>query len=651
MDFFNKKEYSSRDRNNIGFNSLSVDLKHLKIPIILGFIFGGIATYIILVSYTNENLNYLYIDGYFQALYARYISGAESIAYMGETFIVIDAITQWGDKLLINTLWILFLFVSTSYGSFDLIRYFKNKFLSKASAEYLDDKYIKGTMIYTEEDFSKRQEIKKVKGAPVGNISKFDDELECVHTMIYGSTGAGKTNIINQLYKWQKLNRPNGRWIYNDVKRSECRKFYNPDTDLIFDFSDARSLNFNVFSLIKTQPDIKAMISSIIPRNAQEKDPVWTNTSHDILEGIFYYCLKHNKKTNLDVKELIKLSPSDLAKKLKDVKNAEVAYGHLISGSQADNFMSNFRSNASFFTSLPDGLIGNDLDIEAWLENKENTQSTIFILNDTKNQELNSIRISVFIDSIVKTLLSMTQSKTRRIYFFIDEMGSLKKMDSIVQASSLGRSYGISLVMGAQDQLKLENIWGKELIASIVGSTTSKFILRAGDATTAEVCSKIIGDVKYKVTSLNSSSGADAGSIKEGSSYSSNEKIENAIMPSEIMAMEPNTYYYKNGHHGWTFIKKVFTQEENEEYQRFDVREEYIAPGFVSRADLDISNLFNDEEDDSDDESNSVASGGGQEVEQNLEVKIPSKTTDKKEILSDKEVVNSMEELNGFQGL
>ena len=651
MDFFNKKEFASRDRNNIGFNSLSVDLKHLKMPILLGLMCGAIATYIILLTFANDNLNYLYIDGYFKALYAKYISGAESFEYMGDTFIVIDAITQWGDKLLINTLWILFLFVSTSYGSFDLIRYFKNKFLSKASAEYLDDKYIKGTMIYTEEDFSKRQEIKKVKGAPVGNIVKFDDELECVHAMIYGSTGAGKTNVINQLYKWQKENRPNGRWIYNDVKRSEVRKFYNSSTDLIFDFSDARSLNFNVFSLIKTQPDIKAMISSIIPRNAQEKDPVWTNTSHDILEGIFYYCLKHNKKTNLDIKRLIKLSPSKLAEKLKDVKHAEVAYGHLISGTQADNFMSNFRSNASFFTSLPDGLVGNDLDIEAWLKNKENTQSTIFILNDTKNQELNSIRISVFIDSMVKTLLSMTQSKTRRIYFFIDEMGSLKKMDSIVQASALGRSYGCSLIMGVQDQPKLEAIWGKELTASLVSSTTSKFILRAGDATTAEVCSKIIGDVKYKVTSLNSSSGADAGSIKEGSSYSSTEKIENAIMPSEIMAMEPNTYYYKNGHHGWTFIKKVFTQEENEEYQKFDIRGEYIAEGFVPRADLDIANLFNDddEEDDLDDESNSVASGGGQELEQDL--KITSKTTDKKEILSDKEVVNSMEELNGFQGL
>jgi len=344
---------------------------------------------------------------------------------------------------------------------------------------------------------------------------------------------------------------------------------------------------------------------------------------------------------------LVQLSSADLAKKLKDVQHAEVAYGILTSGeAQASNFMSNMRSNASFFTSLPDGLVGNELDIQAWLEN-EDGQSTIFILNDTKNQELNSIRISVFIDSMVKTLLSMTQSKTRRIYFLIDEMGSLKKMDSIVQAASLGRSYGISLIMGVQDQAKLEAVWGKELTTSIVSNTSSKFILRAGDATTAEICSKIIGDVKYKVTSLNSSSGADADSIKEGSSYSSTEKIENAIMPSEIMTMQAHTYYYKNGHHGWTFIKKVFTQEENEEYQRFDIREEYIAEGFIPRADLDITNLFN-EDNTSDDENNSSSSGGQEQV---LEVKRTSIITEEKKILPDIESINVKEISDGFQGL
>ena len=344
---------------------------------------------------------------------------------------------------------------------------------------------------------------------------KLDEKLEAQHTFISGSSGTGKTVLLNQLYKWYKKFRPNGRWIVHDTKGDWIEKFYDHETDYIFNFSDARSLNFNVFSVIKVIPDIKSVIATIIPRLADEKDPVWTDTARDILEGCFLYAIKYDKKSNLEIKNLIKLSPENLAKKLKNVEGAEVAYGHLTSSeSQAGNFMSNFRSKAGFFTSLPDSLDGKELDLEEWLENKEGGQSTIFLLNDTKNKELNAIRISVFVDSFIKTFLSMTESKTRKVYFFLDEIGSLSKIPSIVDGLALLRSFGGIFIIGIQEIQRLYSIYGKDLTATIVNNTATKVILRAQETETQEfsniVSKKIDNSIKKekiaKVLKSNSNS-------------------------------------------------------------------------------------------------------------------------------------------------
>jgi hypothetical protein len=295
--------------------------------------------------------------------------------------------------------------------------------------------------------------------------------------------------------------------------------------------------------------------------------------------------MKYDKKQNIEVKKLIEMNPALLAKNLERVQGAEIALGYLLgSETQVGNFMSNFRSKCLFFTSLPKNS-GEDLKIEEWLEDKGN--STIFLLNDTKNKDLNAIRIAVYADTIVKAHLSLNESNNRKIYYFLDEMGSLNKIPSIISGLTLGRSFGASFWVGIQEVARLNAIYGKDLTSTIVNNTATKIILRAQDVETQKFCSDMIGDTKFKTTSISNSTGTETGSAKEGSSFNQTEKTEKLILPSEIGLMPNNAYYYKTVNHNWIYIETRYIESVD--------HREILNSAFIEREDLNIEFMFNEE--------------------------------------------------------
>jgi len=561
------------DSADIFSNTHSRFLKHLFLPSIVGFAGGAFSLYM--------------FSSYFKYWVTSAIADLK-----GEKFIIIknhkiltDKASQFFyEKVLDNLVISVEIFAAGFIFLSVLTLILKVVIAKKHSAKYLEEQHLKGTNILTEAQLTKIQTKDKVNGAIIGNTAKLAEDLECSHVFIAGSSGTGKTVLINQVYLWQKQNRPNGRWIVHDTKGDYIEKFYNPETDYIFNFSDKRSLNFNVFSVIKIIPDIKSVVATIIPRPEGENDPVWTDTARDILEACILHCIKYDTKTNQAVKKLIKMKVNKLAKELSEVEGAEVAFGHLTSSeTQSGNFMSSFRSRAAYFTSIPDNMSDSEIDLEEWLLNKKGGQSTIFLLNDTKNKDLNAIRISVFVDSLIKTFLSLSEDKQRRVYFILDELGSLNKMPSLIDGLALLRSFGGSFWLGIQEIQRLYSVYGKELTSTIVNNTASKIILRAQEVETQKFCSDMIGEEKFKSSNITNSTGSEINANREGASFANTEKTEKAVLSSEIGNMKNNTYYFKNGHYDWTFIEKKFSDKDN--FPKFN-------NAFEERDDLSIDNLF-----------------------------------------------------------
>ena len=126
------------------------------------------------------------------------------------------------------------------------------KVSDKHSDEKLKDRHIRGTTILSQKEYAKISD--KINGyfiAPDVCISQAHDTK---HFMIMGATGSGKTNIIIRMIHAQASYPKNiavgAKVIIHDLKPDYIQKIYNPQTDLIYNVSDERSIYFNFYDYL-----------------------------------------------------------------------------------------------------------------------------------------------------------------------------------------------------------------------------------------------------------------------------------------------------------------------------------------------------------------------------------------------------------------
>jgi len=555
------KKFGGVDYIDIFSNNFSRFRKHLFIPVISGILISFVTIYIFSSAHWF-GLNSKYFVGFFKALFAN-MQLKSTFIFLGQELPTSKALSFFEEKILDNLSTILFIFVITFLSITSFVYYILYILAKKSSKKILEEEVLQGSKILEEEELIKLQKKDKIQGAPIGHRgAKFSEQFETQHCFISGASGTGKTILMRRLYTYYINNSKyqGAKFLLHDVKGDYVQKFYNKDTDYIFNLNDSRTFNLNLFNYINTSAELKSIVASIIPQPAEEKDPIWTNSARSILEGIMLYCIKTNQKTNKVVQDLIKQDPESLATKLAKIEGTEDAVTFLSSGSegQIGNIYSNFKSRITYFTSLPSNIDEKkELNIKEWLTDTTNT-STIFLLNDVKNKDLNAIRIAVFLNIAIKELLTLTESKSRKIFFMLDEFGSLQKMQSIVDLLALGRSFGAKVFIGIQEIQRLYAVYGKDLTSTIVNNTSSKIIFRANEAETAEYCAKLVGDVKKKETNLTNTTGADLNSNREGASFANITKTEKAILAADLMHLPNNTYIYKNGYYPWSKIQTKF---------------------------------------------------------------------------------------------
>ncbi|MBF0208658.1 MAG: type IV secretion system DNA-binding domain-containing protein, partial [Oligoflexia bacterium] len=131
----------------------------------------------------------------------------------------------------------------------------------------------------------------------------------------------------------------------------------------------------------------------------------------------------------------------------------------------------------------------------------------------------------------------------RRIFFFLDEFGTLQRLNNILNMLKLSRSYGGSVWIGIQDMGQIENIYGRESTKTIMNSCGNTIIFGVDELLTAEYLSKKIGDRERSNIDKNFSFGLSE--YRDGHSMSERTMVEKTILPSDIMGLEDLSFYFK----------------------------------------------------------------------------------------------------------
>ena len=153
---------------------------------------------------------------------------------------------------------------------------------------------------------------------------------------------------------------------------------------------------------------------------------------------------------------------------------------------------------ARIFKYLRFGKDEETFSLSEWIAD-EDQQGFIFLTNTTKQRESLRGILSLFINCLADEVLSLDDNLSRRIFFFLDEFGTLQKMDAVKDLIILTRSKGCSFWLGIQDKSLLDNIYQKDIADTIVNNCNNYCIFRLNGYDNARYMSDLLGEAEKRL--------------------------------------------------------------------------------------------------------------------------------------------------------
>lgn len=405
--------------------------------------------------------------------------------------------------------------------------------------------HVRGAKILTASELNKRIRRSGQKTSiPLGPIGMPMD-AEVRHCFVVGKPGTGKTVLLSTVLNHLRLRNRGDRVIVYDFKGDYISKFFDPDRDILFDPLDQRCIGWTVFSDTSTRMDIDSCARSLIP-DAIHADPFWNQAARDVLAGILHHCVASGNMSNRAIWQIASAAPEEMVRELSRTETAQqaVAYIRETSSKQTHSILSVLVQYAKVFELMTDG----DFSIASWVKQQQGNGGWLFVTNHPDHRDTLRPILSLFIDVVSKQILSLDDDSNRRIFVFLDELGTLQQLSGIVQLLTLSRSRGGSVWIGIQDIGQIEKIYGREHRQAIVNACGNCVIFSVSDPETAQFLSNKLGETEFYETDHTYAMGV--ADNRDGVSLMGRRRTERLVLPSDITGLaDLHAYITIAGYH------------------------------------------------------------------------------------------------------
>lgn len=410
----------------------------------------------------------------------------------------------------------------------------------------------------------------------IGNIN-IPTNTECKHILVFGASGSGKSvllsQFLNQINTYSQKYNDKRHYIITDVKPEFVGKFAKPD-DYIFCPFDKRSISWSIFNDIDDISDYDTF-ASILFEQEGAKDPFWGLAAGGIFADGLKYLDLQGRKTNQDILELFKQPAEDLTEAINSLPPT------LITSKQYLNAPDN--TFASILATLASGLkpfmhLKDSTDNNAPFSFKQyireeyqrpnGTIPNLYLLVPANRQRIMAPLLSLVMDIMINEALTLPESQNCRLYFIIDEIGSVNKIQLLPDLITKGRSYGISILALTQDPGLLREKYGPQVMQSFLNNFGTQIVLRINDASTAKELADNFGVeeiIEYKESIQLPQNGSPIPSISQ------NTTTKSLILPSQLQSLPPFKGYGKIlGFNPFNLVIPQLFFSENPNIKHFD---------------------------------------------------------------------------------
>ncbi len=357
---------------------------------------------------------------------------------------------------------------------------------------------------------------------------------ETKHMMILGTTGSGKTNCFNHLLP--QIRDRKQKAVILDTTGDFVARYYNPLTDIMLNPFDQRSQSWSLWEDCEFPFHYDALAAALIPNKL--KDDFWTIAARTLFSVA---AQKLSSKRDLD--ELLDILLKKTQKELQNFFQGTSAAA--LVDTRSEQMVGSIRAvlNVNIKSLFLLDSHEPSFSIRKWIQDG-NTQEGWLFLNCTPEQR-DTLRplLSAWVGISSTALMGCSPDKDRRIWFILDELASLNKLESLPTALAEFRKYGGCVVTGLQDIHQIESRYGREEGKTMLGLFNTKIVFRLNDYDTAKRVSDSFGEQETSEMIEGISFGAHQ--MRDGVSLSDQRKYRPVISATDLMKLENLEAYVK----------------------------------------------------------------------------------------------------------
>ena len=359
-------------------------------------------------------------------------------------------------------------------------------------------------------------------------------KLKNLHFFVSGSTGSGKSVLIAAFLDSIKNN---GRIVCIDPNGSYLRNFYKSG-DVILNPFDARGAGWSIFNEIKSRFDVEQFSVAMIPKSPDTQHESFNAMARVLVSETMLKIweeMDQDTDANAELFYWLNTAPTEDLFKFLDGTPAQSLFGAAETYGSIKSVLTQYIKPHKY---LSDG----DFSIRDFLEKQ--TTGNLWIT--WRQDQLAALKplISCWVDVICASILSMPDNGQQKpVYFILDELDSLEKLNYLVDALTKGRKHGLVAVGGAQSLAQLDKTYGEKEALTLRNSFSNNAVcqIASGDTYSAEQYSRIFGQhevLRHKDNfALGTSGGRGSRQLEKETEY--------VVLPSQINSLEPLEFYFR----------------------------------------------------------------------------------------------------------
>ena len=338
-----------------------------------------------------------------------------------------------------------------------------------------------------------------------------DEETLNKHTLLIGSTGCGKTTLMNHIIGQVKSKMTNNDvMIIFDTKGDFYKKFYQQG-DLVIGNSSMYSKKSEIWNIYK-EIVADGWDDESITLNAQEicrclfaereknsNNVFFPNAARDLLAAILITFIREGRRHPSERNNLFNDLLKDFLnmKSPKEIIDAITYYPDLVSIASyiKDKTAQSQGVLSEMYSVVRELLIGvfakeGMFSIREFVRKKEG--KTLFIEYDLSIGNTLTPMYRLLFDLALKEALGRKKG-IGNVYFICDEFKLLPNLKHIEDGVNFGRSLGIKVFAAIQSMEQLYEIYGKSRGGNIASGFSSIYTFKTNDVTTRNYIKDLFG--------------------------------------------------------------------------------------------------------------------------------------------------------------